>query len=86
MWRGQLEPEDATAAFARLRRAPVRRRDPRGLRDTAWEIAEELGLAKTYDAEYLALARLMKTRVVTLDARLRRAADRLGLIMGIDEL
>ena len=37
---------------------------------TAVGIARELGWAKTYDAEYLALARLLDTRVVTLDLRL----------------
>lgn len=86
MWRGQIEPEDATETFARLQRAPVKRRHHAALLRTAWEIAEDLGSAKTYDAEYLALARLLKTRVVTLDARLRRAADRLGLVVGVAEL
>jgi predicted nucleic acid-binding protein len=85
-WRGQIQLEDARPTFNRLQNAPVRRRDPKALRQTAWEIAEELGWAKTYDAEYLALARLAGTRVVTLDARLRRGAGRLGLVVGIDEL
>lgn len=49
-------------------------------------IASELGWAKTYDAEYLALARLLDTRVVTLDLRLRRGAERLGLVVTPDEL
>jgi predicted nucleic acid-binding protein len=86
MWRGQIELEDATATFARLQAAPVRRRDPGALRTTAWEVAKELGWAKTYDAEYLALARLLGTQVITLDARLRRGAERSGLVIGVDEL
>jgi predicted DNA-binding protein (UPF0278 family) len=49
-------------------------------------IAVALGWAKTYDAEYLALAQLLDTRVVTLDMRLRRGADRLGLVVTPDEL
>ena len=40
-----------------------------------------LGWAKTYDAEYLALAALNGCRVVTVDGRLRRAADRLDLVV-----
>jgi predicted nucleic acid-binding protein len=52
----------------------------------AWRIAEEMGWAKTYDAEYLALARLLDGHVVTLDARLRSGADRLGLVIGPDEI
>jgi predicted nucleic acid-binding protein len=53
---------------------------------TAVGIARELGWAKTYDAEYLALARLLNTRVVTLDLRLRRGAERLGLVVTPNEL
>jgi predicted nucleic acid-binding protein len=85
-WRGQIELEDAKLTFDRLQDAPVRRRDPKALRTTAWDIAEDLGWAKTYDAEYLALARLTETKVVTLDARLRRGAARLDLVVGVDEV
>jgi predicted nucleic acid-binding protein len=86
MWRGAIERDDAIATFQRLRSSKIKRRDPAALRSTGWEIADELGWAKTYDAEYLALARLLKTRVVTLDARLRRGAARLGLVVGAHEL
>jgi predicted nucleic acid-binding protein len=50
------------------------------------DVAEELGWAKTYDAEYVALARLLQCRLVTLDARLRRGADRLGFVIAPSEL
>jgi predicted nucleic acid-binding protein len=86
MWRGQVKPEDASTTMTRLSQAPIKRRDPAALRRVAWEIADELGWAKTYDAEYLALARLLKCRVVTLDARLRRGAGRLGLVVAVNEL
>ena len=52
----------------------------------AWKIADRLGWAKTYDAEYVALADLLSCRLVTLDARLRRGAQRLGFVVGPDEL
>lgn len=45
-----------------------------------------MGWAKTYDAEYLALAELLKCRFVTLDARLRRGADRLGYVVSPGEI
>jgi predicted nucleic acid-binding protein len=52
----------------------------------AWQVADELAWAKTYDAEYVGLARLLRCRLVTLDARLRRGADRLGFVVAPHEL
>ncbi|MGH9115142.1 MAG: hypothetical protein ACRDWW_04860 [Acidimicrobiales bacterium] len=52
----------------------------------AWRLAEELGWAKTYGAEYVALARLLRCRLVTLDRRLRRGTERLGFVVGPGEL
>lgn len=49
-------------------------------------MADEFGWAKTYDAEYVALALLLKCRLVTVDARLRRATERLGITIGPTEL
>jgi predicted nucleic acid-binding protein len=49
-------------------------------------VADELGWAKTYDAEYVALAGLLGCLLVTLDARLRRSADRLGFVVSPSEL
>jgi predicted nucleic acid-binding protein len=43
--------------------------DPGELAGEAWRIADELGWAKTYDANYVALARLLGCKLVTLDAR-----------------
>lgn len=85
-WRGEIDPEDAESARLRLEDCPVERVDRSDLGDEAWRIANELGLAKTYDAEYLALARLLRCRLVTLDRRLRRGADRLGFVVGPSEL
>lgn len=86
VWRREISAVHARDTLACLQRAPVRRRSQRLLHPTAWQISEDLGWAKTYDAEYLALARLLDARVVTLDARLRRGADRLGLVILVSEL
>ncbi len=85
-WRGEITVENAALVRARLSDLPVAKRDPGGLSDTAWAIAEELGWAKTYDAEYLALARLAGGRVVTLDGRMLRGAERTGLVVGLAEV
>jgi predicted nucleic acid-binding protein len=57
-----------------------------GLAMAAWRLASDFGWAKTYDAEYLTLARSLECRLVTLDMRLRRVADRLGFVVTPDEL
>jgi predicted nucleic acid-binding protein len=86
LWRREISPEGAETTRARVERCPVERRTHARLGEEAWRIAGDLGWAKTYDAEYLALALLLKCRVVTLDARLRRGADRLGLVVAPHEL
>ncbi|MBA2792671.1 MAG: type II toxin-antitoxin system VapC family toxin [Thermoleophilaceae bacterium] len=85
-WRGQIGPDEAEVTRQRLESCPVDRVTPDELADEAWKVSVELGWAKTYDAEYVALARILGCRVVTLDARLRRGADRLGLVVLPEEL
>jgi predicted nucleic acid-binding protein len=85
-WRDELPEEMAALALDRRREMPVRIIEPDGLRDEAWRIADDFGWAKTYDAEYVALAKLNGCRLVTVDARLRRGADRLGFVRTPEEL
>jgi predicted nucleic acid-binding protein len=80
-WRGEITPVDAGAAMERLERSPVERRDHHRLGAEAWRVADEFGWAKTYDAEYVALALLLGCRLVTIDGRLRRATDRLRMVV-----
>ena len=83
-WRRELAPEAAAAALDRLAAMPVRLQALPGPAK-AWSVAEQLGRAKTYDAEYVALAQLLECRVVTLDGRLRRGAGRLVEVIGPTE-
>jgi predicted nucleic acid-binding protein len=85
-WRGDLDVGAARRACSRLQAAAVRPGTHPRLSEEAWRIADELGWAKTYDAEYVALASLLHCRLVTVDARLRRGADRLGFVLGPTEL
>src|SRR2546423_10871034 len=80
-WRGEVAEDDAHAALTGLESLPIRSRSPRRLGVEAWSIADELGWAKTYDAEYVALARLLRCRLVTVDLPLRRCAGTLGFVV-----
>lgn len=86
MWRGALSRTQAELMRDRIVVAPIRLVDRAELNVEAWELADEFGWAKTYDANYVGLARLLHARVVTLDARLRRGAGRTGLVVGPNEL
>lgn len=85
-WRADISADQADASLAALLAAPIRRRAPRALHEEAWRIAQHLGWAKTYDAEYVALARLLGCRLLTRDARLRRGAARVVDVVGPAEL
>jgi predicted nucleic acid-binding protein len=85
-WRRELHPDQAEAARTRIDQVKVELETHARLAEEAWRIADELGWAKTYDAEYVALASLLGCRLVTVDGRLRRGADRLGFVVGPTEL
>lgn len=86
LWRGELRREQVEPMRSRVVNAPVQRVEPAELVDEVWKVADELGWARTYDANYVALARLLGCRVVTLDRRLRRGTERLGFVVGPTEL
>lgn len=87
-FRGDISDALAELALRRFLagKLSVGEQRPDGLAMRAWEVAEEFGWAKTYDAEYVALAKLNDCRLVTVDGRLRRGADRLGFVVTPAEL
>ena len=85
-WRKEISGELAAIAVRRLSEADISPRRPKGLTDEAWRIADRLGWAKTYDAEYLALARLLHCRLLTTDAKLKRAGTSVVGVIGPTEL
>ena len=85
-WRGEIEPETARRALDRFLIAPIEPIWSDDLFRAATDIATSLGWAKTYDAEYVALARFLDARLVTVDARLMRGAAAQARIVGPTEL
>jgi predicted nucleic acid-binding protein len=56
------------------------------LRRRAWEVADQLGWASTYNAEYVALTQLQADAFVTLDAELARSVEGIVATASIDAL
>jgi predicted nucleic acid-binding protein len=85
-WRREISLDLANIALDRLGAVDISPRRPKGLIEEAWRVADRLGWAKTYDAEYLALARLLKCRLLTSDAKLKAAGSGLVRVIGPAEL
>ncbi len=85
-WRKEISDELANIALERLATAEVSPRRPKGLIEEAWSIADRLGWAKTYDAEYLALASLLRCRLLTTDAKLKACGSGVVGVIGPAEL
>jgi predicted nucleic acid-binding protein len=73
--RGEITEADALDRLARIQALPIRLLGDAVLRRNAWQIADRLGWAETYDAEYVALTRLQADALVTLDAELARRVE-----------
>lgn len=86
LWRKEISEDLAETALRRLSDADISPRRPKGLFEGAWGIAERLGWAKTYDAEYLALARILRCRLLTTDAKLKTAGLKVVAVIGPADL
>lgn len=86
LWRKEISDDLADTALQRLTEADINPRHPKGLLDNAWGIAERLGWAKTYDAEYLALARILGCRLLTTDAKLKSVGSKVVGVIGPADL
>jgi predicted nucleic acid-binding protein len=73
--RGELTEAVALERLARIQALPIRLLGDAVLRRNAWQIADRLGCAETYDTEYVALTRLQADALVTLDAELARRVE-----------
>ncbi|HKF91181.1 MAG TPA: type II toxin-antitoxin system VapC family toxin [Gaiellaceae bacterium] len=84
--RGELPADVARDRLADIGRMRIRLLGDAVLRRNAWEVADRLGWASTYDAEYVALTRLQADAFVTLDAALARQVEGIVPTATIDEL
>ena len=77
VFRSEIPAEPARQAVALLTTLGIRLVQTDDLYMRSWDLARQLGWAKTYDAEYIALALSTRSALVTLDARMRRGAGHL---------
>jgi predicted nucleic acid-binding protein len=84
--RGELPAAVARERLRRIGRMPIRLLGDAVLRRRAWEIADKLGWASTYAAEYIALTQLQADAFVTLDAELARSVEGIVATASIDAL
>lgn len=84
--RGELTADVAREQLSRIGKLPIRLLGDAVLRRRAWEIADQLGWATTYDAEYVALTQLQADAFVTLDKKLARSVKGIVDTAPIDAL
>jgi predicted nucleic acid-binding protein len=84
--RGEIPAEVARDRLARIGRIPIRLLGDAVLRRRAWEVADQLGWASTYNAEYVALTQLQADAFITLDAELARSVEGIVATASIDAL
>ena len=84
--RGELPAEVARDRLDLIGRMSIRLLGDAVLRRRAWEVADQLGWAETYDAEYVALTLLQADAFITLDEQLARSVAGLVSTATLDAL
>jgi predicted nucleic acid-binding protein len=84
--RGEIPAGVARDRLTRIGRIPIRLLGDAVLRRRAWELADQLGWASTYNAEYVALTQLQADALITLDAKLARSIKGIVATASIDAL
>jgi predicted nucleic acid-binding protein len=83
---GELPADVALERLARVGKIPIRLLGDAVLRRKAWEVADRLGWAATYDAEYIALTILQADALITLNPKLAGGAAGIVKTASIDAL
>jgi predicted nucleic acid-binding protein len=84
--RGEIPADVARERLARVGRMPIRLLGDAVLRRRAWEVADKMGWADTYNAEYIALTHLQADAFVTLDTELARSVEGIVKTASINDL
>ncbi len=84
--RGEIPSGEARDRLARIGRLPIRLLGDAVLRRRAWEVADRLGWASTYEAEYVALVQLQADALVTMDEDLARRLEGIVPIASVEAL
>lgn len=83
---GKLGRDVALERLRRIGKMPIRLLGDAVLRRRAWEIADSMGWADTYTAEYVALTQLQADALVTLDKKLAKTLDGVVETATLDDL
>src|ERR687898_155203 len=84
--RGEIPADIARDRLAHIGRMSIRLLGDAVLRRRAWDLADRLGWASTYDAEYIALTQLQADAFVTLDADLARSVEGIVVTASVEAL
>jgi predicted nucleic acid-binding protein len=84
--RDEIATEVARERLAYINRMKIRLLGDALLRRRAWDVAEQLDLATTYEAEYVALAQLQKCTLVSTDKRWLKRVGNLVTTTTVDAL
>ena len=84
--RGEIPADVARDHLARIGRMKIRLLGDGVLRRRAWEVADQLGWASTYNAEYVALTQLQADALITMDPELARSIEGIVPTASIDAL
>ena len=85
-WRRDIEDSHAEQALADLAEALIDIRPAAETAVEAYRLSVRLGWARTYDAEYVALAEGLSCPLLTVDARLARTAARVVEIFPLESV
>ena len=84
--RGEIPADVARDRLKHIRGMRIRLLGDAVLQRRAWELADQLGWASTYNAEYVALTQLQADAFVTLDADLARSVEGIVTTASIEAL